>query len=966
MSLIESAQHAPLASEEKSLDKLEIEMEEKEHMIKDSEGDNKVESEPTDKSKKDEESKTPRRPLLNIKIPQILRKRSKERPPEKGKGKNEEDKTEKELLHEAPVQEAKDEPQQQQPQPQPETERSFVTAKEVLEKDKPSEASFLSSFSTPKWPNFRRVFSFNRSTPVTMTVSPKQDSRVESTEPATVTLDIPEDVTKEAPTDAPEKVDGSTNGNGNEVKNGKCSPEKPSSENKLFTPLIKLFKPKAPKPFQSAGSIHLIALVKACVFPGSDNDFREEHLGEIFLFDYHLKSIAFRSSDLILDQDSTLAQDSASSNFLSDVTNELTHCGFNSSGHNEKDLESGEVATELLDKNNKLSEDNNGVNKTEQKIPAMEPDQLDGETKISPKHENKPSEETETMVIDVKTGESKEKGKGAEMPSKPTPHLWRQRITRLPRLSKWILAGVCTLLALLVIIITITAFRASRAIDIGTLIIDGKYINTITSCGPIQGVVENGGYAFRGIPYALPPVGELRWKQARTHHHLHHCWNGTYLAHNHSIPCWQFYRNGSYDGSEDCLYLNVFTPKVYYDTPLPVVVFVGGESLGGGESAYLQPSAALARAKNVVFVSVSIRRSVLGFLTLDVLSRNSYPMSSGNYGLSDLLAALKWIHYNAEHFGGDRNQVTLLGHQSGATLVSALMSSHIPKQLFHQVWVSGGSPISTLISFQDAEIQNAGFMGEIECTTVECLHSKNPEELLEAIPYKWRAFHQDLPTKNESKHHWLVRDGLILRDSPSSNIHIQTEVPFVAGAPAEIDASSEMFSYLNWNDTGKFSDYLESKLGTFGTSLSREVQDRYFRPESTPWQQFASLLSDVRTICPLYYSTTFLANQFRTERAYFYVVTQRKHSPIGLVADANADIAAILGVYEAQTREEKLYAKNMEKLFYGFVEKGKFPDDHDVTKSIYLVDESIQKIFTYPNCDFWHQHNFYPNYSRID
>jgi len=133
--------------------------------------------------------------------------------------------------------------------------------------------------------------------------------------------------------------------------------------------------------------------------------------------------------------------------------------------------------------------------------------------------------------------------------------------------------------------------------------------------------VENGSFAFRGIPYARKPLGELRWKHAEPHNELDHCWNGTYLAHEFSKPCWQFYRNGSYDGSEDCLYLNIFTPKVHYDTPLPVVVFIGGESLNGGESLSLQPSAALAYDKNVVFVSLSIRRSVLGFLTLDLLSK---------------------------------------------------------------------------------------------------------------------------------------------------------------------------------------------------------------------------------------------------------------------------------------------------------------------------------------------------------
>ena len=101
-----------------------------------------------------------------------------------------------------------------------------------------------------------------------------------------------------------------------------------------------------------------------------------------------------------------------------------------------------------------------------------------------------------------------------------------------------------------------------------------------------------------------------------------------------------------------------------------------------------------------------------------ISNSSSYPMSSGNYGLSDLLAALRWVHYNIEHFGGDRNHVTLLGHQSGGTLVSALMASRksnlakasmkndtneskdSPKNLFHQVWVTGGATTTPLISFQ--------------------------------------------------------------------------------------------------------------------------------------------------------------------------------------------------------------------------------------------------------------------------
>lgn len=92
-------------------------------------------------------------------------------------------------------------------------------------------------------------------------------------------------------------------------------------------------------------------------------------------------------------------------------------------------------------------------------------------------------------------------------------------------------------------------------------------------------------------------------------------------VYSHATPCWQFYRNGSYDGSEDCLYLDVYTPKPFYDSPLPVVVYIGGDSLSGGESFLLRPSVKMAVEKNVVFVNVAIRRFVLGFLAVEPLSR---------------------------------------------------------------------------------------------------------------------------------------------------------------------------------------------------------------------------------------------------------------------------------------------------------------------------------------------------------
>jgi carboxylesterase type B len=129
------------------------------------------------------------------------------------------------------------------------------------------------------------------------------------------------------------------------------------------------------------------------------------------------------------------------------------------------------------------------------------------------------------------------------------------------------------------------------------------------------------------------------------------------------------------DGAEDCLTLDVFTPQVPYLNPLPVVVLIGAESLSGGSPGALQATASLARAQDVVFVRPNFRLGVLGFLAGEAMKKDIHPPTSGNYGLSDIFVALKWIQLNIEHFGGDKDSVTLLGHRAGGTLVTALTAS---------------------------------------------------------------------------------------------------------------------------------------------------------------------------------------------------------------------------------------------------------------------------------------------------
>lgn len=120
-------------------------------------------------------------------------------------------------------------------------------------------------------------------------------------------------------------------------------------------------------------------------------------------------------------------------------------------------------------------------------------------------------------------------------------------------------------------------------------------------------LLEDSSFAFRGIPYARPPIGDLRFKYAQPLNNIDYCWNGTFLAHNATDVCLQVLSNGTIIGKEDCLTLDVVTPYVRYDNPLPVIVLIGAESLIGGSPGKMRPSARYARSRDVVFVRPNFR-----------------------------------------------------------------------------------------------------------------------------------------------------------------------------------------------------------------------------------------------------------------------------------------------------------------------------------------------------------------------
>jgi para-nitrobenzyl esterase len=183
--------------------------------------------------------------------------------------------------------------------------------------------------------------------------------------------------------------------------------------------------------------------------------------------------------------------------------------------------------------------------------------------------------------------------------------------------------------------------------------------------------------AFRGIPYAEPPVGPLRWTAPRPPRP----WNGVREADTFSAGCAQIFAI-DFPKSEDCLYLNVWTPAKTGGERLPVMVWIHGGGLRVGATSEPIYNGEELAAKGVVVVTVNYRLGVLGFLAHPELSRESPHGASGNYGLLDQLAALQWVRDNIAAFGGDPSKVTIFGQSGGAYAVTTQVASPLAKGLF--------------------------------------------------------------------------------------------------------------------------------------------------------------------------------------------------------------------------------------------------------------------------------------------
>ena len=287
--------------------------------------------------------------------------------------------------------------------------------------------------------------------------------------------------------------------------------------------------------------------------------------------------------------------------------------------------------------------------------------------------------------------------------------------------------------------------------------------------GTLQGqTLPTGGAVFKGIPYAAAPTGERRWLFPQPVS----SWSGIREAIRYGAPCEQpaqGWNDSLIDAeSEDCLYLNVWTPSLKPTAGLPVMVWIhGGAFIGGAGTDAVFAGGELSK-KGVVVVTLNYRLGIFGFFAHPALSRNSVHQSSGNYGLEDQVAALDWVGNNIAAFGGDPKNVTIFGQSAGGMSVVVMLASPLTEGKFQRAIVGsgailGGPPVQTL---QEAESAGRQFGGT---ASIRALRALSAADLMQRTG-GYLASHREMrfgPTI----------DGYMLNADPSATFEAHREHP---------------------------------------------------------------------------------------------------------------------------------------------------------------------------------------------
>jgi para-nitrobenzyl esterase len=393
-----------------------------------------------------------------------------------------------------------------------------------------------------------------------------------------------------------------------------------------------------------------------------------------------------------------------------------------------------------------------------------------------------------------------------------------------------------------------------------------------TEQGWVRGESTAEGRQFLGIPYAQPPVGDLRWRAPRPVEK----WQGVRAARDFGNRCVQTkswdpgYEEPSH--TEDCLDLNVYVPEGAGRRPVMVWLHGGGLTAGAGEDIVADT---FARQTGTVVVSVNYRLGAMGFLAAAGLDREVRDGVSGNFGMLDQRAALRWVRANIGRFGGDPGRVTIAGESAGGRSVCTQMASPMSRGLYHAGIVqSGAYEDCAARTHQEAVTQGAAFMKKLRCTSVACLRGKSAKEVLAAqAGFDWGP----------------VAGGDFLPVQPSQAYAngAAAGVPVLNGANQD---EGRMFAFAQFDANGTplaAERYPEVVRSAFGAEQADRVLQRYpLTDYASPTLAYATAFGDQLMACPALRLDDVLNDR---GPLYAYEFADRTSPPFASLRNLNTD-----------------------------------------------------------------------------
>ena len=473
-----------------------------------------------------------------------------------------------------------------------------------------------------------------------------------------------------------------------------------------------------------------------------------------------------------------------------------------------------------------------------------------------------------------------------------------------------------------------------------------------TECGPVQGAIENignsSGFVFKGIPFAMPPIESRRWKPPLSMK-PNFCWKGIFKADTFRAPCCQLNQENEV-GCEDCLYVDIWTPKIRAELKLPVLVLIPGVDLtiGSPDTPSYVPNVEFVESLNIVAVKISYRRHIFGFLALDALSKYSSLNISGNYGMMDQIMALGWIQRNIHVFGGDPSKVTVVGHGLGATSVFGLLTSVKAGGLFSRAIAMSGMAVLSK-TLKAASKDNEIFLKNSKCRknngkeTLECLYKLNTSEILHSAPWfmypNWgMTKFNDLPKRGVFNGALYVVDGDTVTTAPGdfkTILAMPHNVTLMIGTTAQETAfqPAQNFSGKSFGELKKF---IEERLGPLSSvELPKRAINLYktLLNSSDPQLIYTTMANDIKATCPIDGISLKFSNVDNLN-VYRYVVENRPSRPVRFALKQTTysahfwDLSALFGFrgmpFEYNpTKRDLRFKDTIRKVFLEFFKTGK-------------------------------------------